>query len=124
VTQNKAATGQITAHDGKFWLGSIAMNKKGEIALGYSKSSSSVYPSVNYTNRLVTDPLNTMRVEATLKTGTGSQTIFYGRWGDYSMMSVDPTDDCTFWYTNEYLATTGSVSWRTRIGKFRAGTCP
>ena len=86
------------------WMGSIAMDASGDIAMGYSASSGSLRPSIRYTGRLATDPLNTMQAEATLITGTGVQTGALHRWGDYSSMSVDPVDDCTFWYTNEYLA--------------------
>ena len=90
------------------WMGSLAMDHTGDIALGYSVSSSSVYPSIRYTGRLVGDPLGEMaQGEAVIITGTGSQTSSYARWGDYSMMSVDPLDDCTFWYTQEYYQTTG-----------------
>jgi len=105
------------------WMGSIAMDHMGNIALGYSVSSSSIYPSVRYTGRIVTDDLGTLpQGEQTLISGSGSQTGS-SRWGDYSMMGVDPLDDCTFWYTQEYVATTGSNTWKTRIGSFRFPTC-
>ncbi len=101
------------------WMGSIAMNSAGNIALGYSVSSSSIYPSVRYTGRLATDPLGTMpQGENVLVAGSGSQTSSYGRWGDYSTMVVDPADDYTFWYTQEYYSTTSDRGWRTRIGSF------
>ena len=61
--------------------------------------------------------------EATLMAGTGSQTDTVNRWGDYSDMTVDPVDDCTFWYTNEYYSTTSSFNWRTRIGNFAFTQC-
>jgi len=106
------------------WMGSVAMNKNGDIALGYSASSSTMYPAIRYTGRLATDPLNTMtQGEGVLYAGTGAQTHTAARWGDYSMLSVDPTDDCTFWYTNEYIQTTGSAPWRTRIGSFKLRDC-
>jgi hypothetical protein len=106
------------------WMGSLAMDHKGDIALGYSVSSSSVYPSIRYTGRLVGDPSGEMaQGEAVIITGTGSQTSGYARWGDYSMMSVDPLDDCTFWYTQEYIQTTGDRPWRTRIGSFKFPSC-
>ena len=54
-----------------------------------------------------------------MQAGTGSQTGSAGRWGDYSAMEMDPVDDCTFWFTNEYLTTTGGAPWRTRIGSFQ-----
>jgi hypothetical protein len=106
------------------WMGSIAMDKQGNIALGYSVSSSSVYPSIRYTGRLVTDPLGQLpQGEVNLVSGSGSQTGTGARWGDYSHMSIDPTDDCTFWYTTEYVATTGTASWITRIGSFTFPGC-
>jgi hypothetical protein len=102
------------------WMGSISMDKDGNIAMGYSVSSTEVFPSIRYVGRLESDPLGTMpQGEFTLVEGTGSQTSST-RWGDYSSINVDPTDDCTFWYTGEY--TTGGV-WRTRIGSFRFPTC-
>jgi hypothetical protein len=94
------------------------------MALGYSSSSSTKYPSIKYTGRLKSDPLNQLpQAEATIINGTGSQTGDAARWGDYSSMHVDPVDDCTFWYTNEYLATTGTNPWRTRIAKFNFPGC-
>jgi hypothetical protein len=105
------------------WMGSAAMDASGNIALGYSASSSSNYPSIRYTGRFAGDPLGTMtQDETTLHAGGGSQTATQ-RWGDYSMLTLDPTDDCTFWYTQEYYQTTSSVSWRTRIGSFRFPYC-
>ncbi len=106
------------------WMGSIAMNSNGDIALGYSASSSSMYPAIRYTGRLAGDPLGSMtQGEGTLIAGTGAQTHSAARWGDYSMLAVDPADDCTFWYTNEYVQTTGSAPWRTRIGSFKLANC-
>ncbi|MCX6287830.1 MAG: BACON domain-containing carbohydrate-binding protein [Bacteroidetes bacterium] len=109
------------------WMPSVAMNGQGDIALGYSVSdATSTYPSIRYTGRRASDPLNTMTVaEQTLIAGTGSQTYSgAGRWGDYSCMSVDPSDDLTFWYTNEYVQTTGDWSWQTRIGSFKFSNNP
>src|SRR5205823_1386233 len=78
------------------WMGSVAMDQAGDMALGYSASSSSVYPSIRYTGRLATDALNTLpQGEATLLAGTGFQSGV-NRWGDYSALAVDPSDDCTF----------------------------
>ncbi|MFN2283438.1 MAG: carboxypeptidase-like regulatory domain-containing protein, partial [Anaerolineae bacterium] len=106
------------------WMGSIAMDGLGNIALGYSVSSSSIYPSVRYAGRLANDPLGTLpQAEASLVVGTGYQTSSYHRWGDYSMMGIDPVDDCTFWYTQEYMATSGYSPWSTRIGSFRFPNC-
>ena len=106
------------------WVGSVAMNGKGGIGLGYSVASSSIYPSIRYTGRVAADPLGTMpQGEGTMIAGTGAQTHSASRWGDYSTLSVDPVDDCTFWYTGEYVATTGSASWVTRIGSFTLPDC-
>jgi hypothetical protein len=105
------------------WMGSIAMDGYGNIALAYSVSSSSVYPSIRLTGRMKDDPLGQMTItEQTIIGGTGSQTHSSSRWGDYSMMSVDPIDDATFWYTNEYIQTTGSAPWKTRIASFTFGS--
>ena len=105
------------------WMGSIAMDRAGNIALGYSAASESLYPSVRYAGRLVSDPLGQLpQTETSLVEGSGSQTVS-NRWGDYSMLAVDPLDDCTFWYTQEYVANTGSNTWTTRIGAFRFPTC-
>jgi hypothetical protein len=105
------------------WMGSIAMDKQGNMALGYSASSSSVRPSIRYTGRLATDALNTMQAENSVIAGIGSQTGTLHRWGDYSAMTVDPVDDCTFWYTNEYLKSSGSFNWSTRIASFKFPGC-
>ena len=108
------------------WMGSIAMDKKGDIALGYSASGVNDYPSLRYTGRAPTDPLGQMtQAEQSIFTGTGPQTEPEGRWGDYSDLSVDPTDQCTFWYTNEYLETDLAVigTWATRVGSFKFTGC-
>jgi len=100
------------------WMGSIAMNGNGDIALGYSVSSSSVYPSIRYTGRRASDPLGQMTIaEVEVKAGEGSQTNI-DRWGDYSCMSVDPVDDTTFWFTTEYRS---SNNWATYISSFNFG---
>ncbi|MBZ5565458.1 MAG: hypothetical protein LAP13_23930 [Acidobacteriia bacterium] len=107
------------------WMGSIAQDKAGDIALGYSVSSSTMSPTIRYTGRVPTDGLGTMEGEndilAALSIATGSQTS-YTRWGDYSSMALDPTDDCTFWYTNEYQPTNGNA-WSTRIASFSFSGC-
>ena len=105
------------------WMGSIAQDKQGNMALGYSTSSSSLFPSIRYTGRLVTDTINTMQAEASMQNGGGSQNGQLDRWGDYSAMSIDPTDDCTFWYTTEYLKSTGSFNWSTRLASFKFAGC-
>lgn len=105
------------------WMPSIAMDNDENIALGYSGSSSSAKPSVRYTGRLSTDAANTMQSETVAFAGGGSQTGGLSRWGDYSQMSVDPVDDCTFWFTSEYIPSNGSFNWSTRIVSFRFPTC-
>jgi hypothetical protein len=104
-------------------MGSIAMDKLGNIALGYSASSSSVYPSIRFTGRIPTDPLGTMESESSILAGSGSQNGNLHRWGDYSALTVDPADDCTFWYTNEYEKVSGSFNWSTRIASFKLPGC-
>ena len=108
------------------WMGSIAMDRLGDIALGFSASGANDFPSIRYTGRAAGDPLGSMtQAEQILYTGQGPQTEAEGRWGDYSEMSVDPTNDCTFWYTQEYLTSDLVVlgSWATRIGSFRFPGC-
>ena len=104
--------------------GSIAMDQQGNMALGYSASDATIFPQIRYTGRLATDPLNSMpQGEAHLFDGTGAQSDTSNRWGDYSDMTIDPVDDCTFWYTTEYYDTTSSFNWRTRIGNFKFAQC-
>jgi hypothetical protein len=110
------------------WMGSAAQDRQGDIAVGYSVSSTSIFPSIRLAGRLATDPPNGLfQGEAALVAGTGSQTIGTGRWGDYSAMAVDPSDDCTFWYTNEYYTLASQQSstsgWLTRIGSFKFPSC-
>jgi IPT/TIG domain len=106
------------------WMGSIAMDRDGDIAVGYSVSSTSVDPSIRYAGRLASDPAGALtQGEATMQAGSGIETDFSGRWGDYSSMSVAPTDDCTFWYANEYFPTTSDRGWHTRIGSFKFPSC-
>lgn len=100
------------------WLPSIAVDGRGNVAVGYSVSSSATEPSIRYAGRLAGDPLNLLaQGEAEMQAGGGHQTN-PGRWGDYSALSVDPADNSTFWHTNEFYSTTGS-GWDTRIGAFQ-----
>jgi hypothetical protein len=107
------------------WLGSAAMDQSGDLALGYSASNAAIYPQIRYAGRLAGDPANTLaQGEATLVAGTGSQSLTGNRWGDYSDLTVDPVDDCTFWYTQEYYAVPADeFNWRTRIGNFKFPSC-
>ena len=116
------------------WMSSLAVDQQGNMALGYSTSNGTVphFPSIAYSGRLVSDPANMLpQTETLLVAGLGSQTNTCGgttcdRWGDYTAMSVDPADDCTFWYTNQYYSsqTNGTNgNWQTRIGSFRFPSC-
>jgi hypothetical protein len=124
------------------WMGSIAMDKNGNMALGYSVVNGvDVFPGIHYTGRLADDPLGLMTLgEGTIIDGGGVQTNTGSRWGDYTDMTVDPTDDCTFWYVNEYYEISGlplplppppiplpppgtTVPWQTRIGSFKLPGC-
>jgi hypothetical protein len=106
------------------WLGSAAMDGSGNLAVGFSASSTTTFPSIRYAGRLAGDPANTLaQGEATIIAGGGSQTGSANRWGDYSDLTVDPVDDCTFWYTTEYYTATASVNWKTRIANFRFPSC-
>lgn len=105
------------------WMGSVAMDKQGNMALGYSASSSNVKPGLRYATRLAADPTGTLANETSIVQGTGSQLSNLSRWGDYTHMSVDPADDCTFWYTGQYLKTDGTFNWSTRIASFKINGC-
>jgi hypothetical protein len=106
------------------WMGSVAQDRQGNLALGFSASSPSINPQIRYAGRLATDPINTLaQGEAHLFDGAGSQVSTGNRWGDYSALSVDPGDDCTFWYTQEYYSTTSNFNWKTRIGSFKFPEC-
>jgi hypothetical protein len=104
------------------WMGSIAMDRAGDIGVGYSVSSSVTYPSIRYSGWQVGDPLGTLEAETYAVIGGGSQTGT-NRWGDYSAIRVDPADDCTFWYVQQYQATTASINWNTRIMSFQFPSC-
>ncbi len=112
------------------WMGSVAMDRKGDIALGYSVvNGTDVYPGIRYTGRLAGDTPGQMTLgEGTIINGTGVQVTTNSRWGDYTSMNIDPTDDCTFWYVNEYYQISGIIGvntapWQTRIGSFQLPGC-
>ena len=111
------------------WMGSIAQDKRGNIGLGYSVvNGTTVYPGIRYTGRLAGDPAGEMTLgEGAIINGSGVQTTTNSRWGDYSSMNVDPVDDCTFWYVNEYYTAAGQASslagWQTRIASFKLPGC-
>ena len=111
------------------WMGSVAQDKKGDMALGYSVVNGvNVFPGIRYTGRLAGDPLGQMTLgEGTIIDGSGVQRTTNSRWGDYTDMTVDPVDDCTFWYVNEYYPTSGTSAdgrpWHTRIASFKLPGC-
>jgi hypothetical protein len=118
------------------WMGSIAMDGAGNIAVGYSTSGPANFPSIAYAGRLPNDPLGQMsQGETQLFAGAGPENVGFfvppvGRWGDYTDLTIDPADGCTFWYVNEYFASltdqgvnAPGAPWQTRIGSFRFPTC-
>ena len=124
VTPTIYQQGTYAPDAGYRWMGSAAMDKSGGIAVGYSTSSSTTFPSLRYAGRAATDALGTLSTgEGTLFAGSGSQTGTLSRWGDYASMSIDPSDDCTFWFASEYLAASGTFNWHTRLGQFSLPSC-
>jgi hypothetical protein len=107
------------------WMGSMAMDKQGNIGLGYSISSKTAFPSVFFTGRSFNSILSpgVMEAETSIFGGSGAQQRNLNRWGDYSSLSVDPVDDCTMWFTTEYLKQGGTFNWSTRIGKIKFNSC-
>ena len=122
--------GTFAPNDGVHrWMGSIAQDKKGGMGLGYSVvNGTDVFPGIRYTGRLAGDPAGQMTLgEGTIINGSGVQRTTNSRWGDYSDITVDPVDDCTFWYVNEYYTLAGQLSstagWQTRIASFKLPGC-
>ena len=108
--------------DGRYrWMGSMAMDKVGDILVGYSESGTQTRPSIAVAGQ--TAGSVGLSSEVVIKTGAGSQLQNLNRWGDYSAMTVDPSDDCTFWYTNEYLKASGTFNWSTWIASFKFANC-
>ena len=111
------------------WTGSIARDSAGDILLGYSASSTTIYPSIAITGRTLSDPNGTMEAELTVISGGGPYNDFFdrnlNRWGDYTSMRLDPADNCTFWYTNEYYSATGLLgrNWSTQINSAQFSDC-
>jgi hypothetical protein len=111
------------------WMGSIAQDKRGNMGLGYSVvNGTNVFPGIRFTGRFKGDPLGKMTLhEGVIRPGTGVQTSTNSRWGDYTSMNVDPVDDCTLWYVNEYYSAAGQASspvgWQTRIASFKMPGC-
>jgi len=105
------------------WMGSAAMDKVGNIAVGYSASSAAVFPSIRVTGRLRSEIRNQLQAETSLAIGSGYQTSTSHRWGDYSTLQVDPADGCTFWFTTEYYGASGAFNWRTKVSSFKFPNC-
>ena len=105
------------------WMASAAMDRANDIAIGYSASSATINPAIRFTGRVPADPAGTLQTEASMLEGTGSQTVGLSRWGDYTALQVDPSDDCTFWYTNQYQKVNGTFNWSSHIGSFAFPTC-
>jgi hypothetical protein len=120
-----AQQGTFSPDSSNRWMGSTAMDSAGDQAIGYSvvSSSAGLDPTVRIAGRTPSDPAGTMEAELNVVTGTGVQQATQNRWGDYSALQVDPVDDCTFWYTQEYERTTGSFNWSTRIANFKFASC-
>jgi len=107
------------APDSKYrWMGSAAINGAGDVAIGFSTSSGHIFPKIGVAGRIPATPAGTMSADSTVYAGAGSERGKYGRWGDYSAMTVDPRDDCTFWYTNQYYKRTSQWAWGTWIQPF------
>ena len=105
------------------WMGSIAMDKTGNILLGYSSSSSTIYPAINFAGRAASDPLGTLGAEGLIFAGTGSQSGTGSRWGDYTSMAID-NNGCTFWYVNQYYTVpNSSFAWSTRVASLSFPNC-
>lgn len=117
-------TGTYAPSDGQHrWMGSVAMDGSGNMAVGYAVSSETTFPSLRYAARLAGDPVGELgQGEAEIVTGASSEEGL-SRWGDYFAMSVDETDDCTFWFTGEYMGAEGGINWRTRIASFSLPNC-
>jgi hypothetical protein len=115
-----------TPDDGEFrWMGSAAMDKVGDIALGYSRSSAAAgdFPSIYFSGQTAGDPAGTTETEALIKQGGGSQFNTVSRWGDYSSIALDFADGCTFWYTTEYYPADGSFAWATWLASLKFPNC-
>jgi len=105
------------------WMPSVAMDKVGDIAVGYSLSSSTTHPAIGYSTRTAADAPGILANEVIFKQGAGSQLTGLSRWGDYSAMTVDPVDDCTFFFTSEYQKANGTFNWSTQFTSFKVNGC-
>ena len=112
------------APDSNFrWMGSLTRDNVDDVLVGYSESSTSVFPSVAAAGRKYTDTLGTLSSEILSVSGSGSQTDTANRWGDYSTMGIDPTDNCTFYYVQEYYTVTGTFDWSTDVSSWKFPGC-
>jgi hypothetical protein len=115
--------GTYAPDDAYRWMGSAAIDRAGNIGLGFSISSRNLRPAIGYTGHATSDAPGEMgQGEAIAASSAGSQASSL-RWGDYSSISVDPADECTFWYTNQYIPADGVYNWRTRIFSFQLPGC-
>jgi hypothetical protein len=107
-------------------MGSVARDKFGNIALGYSRSSAAAgdFPSLYLAGQTAGEAPGTTDAESLIFQGSGSQIDTASRWGDYSSMALDGADRCSFWYTTEYYPANGSFAWNTRIAEIRFPGCP
>ena len=121
-TPNVFQQSTFTDNNSSVWMASIAMDGAGDFGLGFSQSSSEMHPAIAYTGRVPSDPLDTMELPALIVAGNGSQ-IGINRWGDYSGLAIDPVDDCTFWYVNQYYPTNSEFKFHTRVASFKFPTC-
>jgi hypothetical protein len=115
-----------TPDDGHYrWMGSIAMDKAGDIAIGYSRSSASFrdFPSIYYAGQAAGDPLGTTETENIILQGHASQFHSFDRWGDYTSMALDGGDSCTFWYANEYYPHPTPFGWDTWLASLKFPHC-
>ena len=125
-TYSHLPTGHIRSEDGVHrWMGSVARTRRATWRWATASSTASnVFPGHPLHGPARGDPLGQMTLgEGTIINGTGVQTTTNSRWGDYTSMNVDPVDDCTFWYVNEYYTAAGQASstagWQTRIAQLQ-----
>ena len=111
------------APDGFYrWMASPAIDKRGNIAIGYSFGGTPHFAGQRFAARLASDPLGVLSLrETVLVEGEGAQTNT-NRWEDYTQTAMDPSDDCTIWYVGDYYKK-GATNYSTRIGAFRVAGC-
>ena len=115
--------GTFTPDSNYRWLGSIGMDKLEDIVVGYNVSSNALHPSIRYAGRMPSDPPGSLEPETSIVAGGGSQQSANRAWNDVSSLSIDPADDCTFWYTSEYYKSDSTDGWSTRIASFKFTSC-